>query len=320
MIDTLDRLYTSIIDRNRVLSRLRIYTVMRVFIRVFANLFLPIYFKLTQGNSAYCISPTQKEKGRIIVTLTSFPARISRLWLVIETILRQTYKPDMLILWLSEKQFPTTDSIPASLLNLRKRGLKIEVMPDDVRSHKKYCYALNRYPEDILITVDDDVFYDTHLIERMMKEHERHPDAVITNHAHRMTYNDEKHLNPYISWDRNTTSDEDLFVVGIGGNLYPPHSLHPLAADTELAYRLTPTGDDIWLNAMARLQNTPFIHTPYHFICQIPVINIHNVDLFTSNVPSENNIQITNLITYLKEQFGVNPFEDFKQNKETKTI
>ena len=144
-------------------------------------------------------------------------------------------------------------------------------------------------------------------------------EGVINSH-HRMTYNSENHLNPYILWDRNTTSDESLFVVGIGGNLYPPHSLHPLVGNTELAYRLTPTGDDIWLNAMARLQNTPIIHTPYHFICQIPVIYIHNVDLFTSNVPSENNIQITNLIAYLKEKFGVNPFEDFKQNKDNNNI
>lgn len=313
MIDTLDKIYTSIIDKNKVLAKLKIYTVMRVFIRVFANLFLPIYFRLSQQNPAYCISHTQKEKGRIIVTLTSFPARISRLWLVIETILRQTYKPDMLILWLSEKQFPTIDQVPSSLLNLRKRGLQIEIMPDDMRSHKKYCYSLNKYPEDILITIDDDVFYDTHLIERLMKEHVRYPSAVITNHAHRMTYDKDGHLNPYTEWDRNTFSDENLFVVGIGGNLYPPHSLHPLASDIELAYRLTPAGDDIWLNAMARLQGTPIIHTPYHFICQIPVINIHNVDLFTSNIPTANDVQINNLTTYLKDKMGVNPFESFKQ-------
>lgn len=309
MIDTLDKIYTSIIDRNKVLAKLRIYTVMRVFIRVFANMVLPVYFKLTRHNPSYCITPTQKDHGRIIVTLTSFPARISRLWLVIETMLRQTYKPDMLILWLSEKQFPTIGHVPSSLLNLRQRGLQIEIMPDDMRSHKKYCYSLNRYPEDILITVDDDVFYDTHLIERLMNEHVRYPSAVITNHAHRMTYSKDGHLNPYTEWDRNTLRDENLFVVGIGGNLYPPHSLHPLASDTELAYRLTPAGDDIWLNAMARLQGTPIIHTPYHFICQIPVINLHNVDLFTSNIPTANDAQINNLVTYLKDKLGVNPFE-----------
>lgn len=313
MIDFFDSVYTSIRNNNAILMKLRVYSAMRVVIRVLANILLPLYFLLTKKSPQYSIPPVQKTKGRIIVTLTSFPARISRLWLVIETILHQTVKPDMLILWLSEKQFQSMECVPKSLRSLQRRGLQIRIMPGDVRSHKKYCYCLEQYPDDILITIDDDVFYDTHLIERMMVEHEHNPLAIITNHAHRMTYTEDGHLKPYQEWDRNTTIDTNLFVVGVGGNLYPPYSLHPLAADIELAYKLTPTGDDIWLNVMARLQQTPIVHTPYHFSCQVPVLNLHNVDLFDVNVPTENDIQITKLLDYIKEKFGVNPLEDNQQ-------
>ena len=64
----------------------------------------------------------------------------------------------MVILWLSKEQFPDRSFIPNSLLSLEKRGLIIELCEGDLRSHKKYYYALRQYPNDIIITIDDMLF------------------------------------------------------------------------------------------------------------------------------------------------------------------
>lgn len=77
----------------------------------------------------------KKREQKIIVSLTSFPKRIDTLWITIETLLRQSMKPDEIILWLAEEQFNGIDSLPKALLEQQKRGLTIRFC-DDLRSHK----------------------------------------------------------------------------------------------------------------------------------------------------------------------------------------
>ena len=43
-------------------------------------------------------------------------------------------------------------------LDQQKRGLTIRFC-EDLKAHKKYYYAFKEYPDDIVITVDDDVIY-----------------------------------------------------------------------------------------------------------------------------------------------------------------
>lgn len=310
MIDFFDRIYIRLDNSNKLLNRIGGYRIMRFTIRVLANIILPLYFKATARKSCNKLHPCSKTSDRLIVTLTSFPARINHIWMVIETLLRQTVKPDMLILWLSKKQFPKgIDDLPPSLLRQTERGLTIRMVDDDYRSHKKYHYCLKEFPNDHIITVDDDVFYDTRLVERMKAAHRENPHAVITNKAHQMTYTADGHLKPYSDWNYNTHSDSALFVIGAGGNLYPAKCMDAMAVDIETAMRLTPTGDDIWLNAMVRLHGTPIVHTHHYFLEQIPVINFRNVTLNTTNLASANDIQINGLCDYLMKQNKGCPFQ-----------
>src|ERR1035437_9478438 len=99
MVNIFDKLYSSINDRYVVLSKFRFYSAIRFMVRLIANVILPIYFWVTQGNKNYNLNYTTKTEDKVIVSLTSFPVRIGRLWLVIETILRQTLKPEKIILW-----------------------------------------------------------------------------------------------------------------------------------------------------------------------------------------------------------------------------
>lgn len=308
MIDFFDKLYTSLDNKYPLLVRLRVYSLMRVVLRMIANVLLPVYFRFTQNRKEYILPHCKKENGRFIVSLTSFPVRAGRLWLVIETMLRQTVKPDMIVLWLSEKQFLKWEDIPQSLRNQQQRGLTIRLVPEDYRSHKKYHYCLKEFPYDHVITIDDDVFYDTHLVERMMEAHMVHPDAVITNKARQIRYNDKGELLPYAQWEADTRKTDNLFVIGIGGNLYPAHCMDEMVIDIDLAMQLTPTGDDIWLNAMLRMKHTPVIHASYYFLEQIPVFSLHNVELKSINIKSNNDIQLRQLIAYLMERRNVNPF------------
>ena len=51
------------------------------------------------------ISPGNKRRRKVIVSMTSIPARIDKVWITVESLLRQTYKPDEIIVWLALDEF-----------------------------------------------------------------------------------------------------------------------------------------------------------------------------------------------------------------------
>ena len=51
----------------------------------------------------------------VIISFTSFPARINDVWKVVESLKNQSILPAKIILWLSKEQFPDGSGIPASL-------------------------------------------------------------------------------------------------------------------------------------------------------------------------------------------------------------
>ena len=77
-------------------------------------------------------------------------------------------KPDKILLWLAEEQFPGREAdLPNNLVKDAVED-KFELRwCDDIGSHKKYFYAMQEFPDDIIVTVDDDMYYDTDMIRRL---------------------------------------------------------------------------------------------------------------------------------------------------------
>jgi hypothetical protein len=77
----------------------------------------------------------------------------------IETLLNQSHKADKVILWLAEEEFPNKEKgLPRELIQLIKSGLTISWCRD-IKSYKKLIPALEKYPKSIIVTADDDLYY-----------------------------------------------------------------------------------------------------------------------------------------------------------------
>lgn len=305
--DLFCNIYTSIKDRNAFLKRIRFYSLLRWNTRRTANIILPLAFRLCPSRQQL----SDHRSPRLIVSLTTFPARIDKLWLVIECLFRQTVVPDRIILWLSKDQFASLDILPAQLLRYRNRGLDIRLVDGDIRSHKKYAYAFAEFPDDIIITVDDDVFYPSYTLQSLCTSHAQHPSDAIANVAHRIRYDAQGTILPYNEWKHNITHTdyaEHIFQVGVGGVLYPPHGTFEAVTDTRIAYDCCPCGDDIWLYAMCRLKGTT-VRTSVTSFFPLPVINRNNQELSTDNLADGNDKQIRRLTDYCLTHWGRNPFE-----------
>lgn len=192
---------------------------------------------------------------KIIVSLTSFPPRIPYIHKTISSLLHQTLKPDMVILWLAKEQFLNGENdLPEELLKLKQYGLTIKWC-SDLKPYKKLVPALKEYPDDIIITVDDDIYYDRNMVELLYKSYLKEPDYI---HCHRCTKIYYKNAKIKAKGGGKKYYKKPSFankLVGVGGVLYPPHSLYKDITNEKLFMELAPTNDDIWFWLMAVMNN-----------------------------------------------------------------
>ena len=308
MVNFLDRLYTGIEERNSLLARLKIYSMQRLLIRIISNLLIPLSYQF--GKKKHRLYPQEKKTVKYVVSLTSFPNRIGRVWIVIESILRQKYKVDKIILWLSKEQFDSIDNLPKNLLKQQKRGLEIRLVDGDIKSHKKYFYAIKEYPNDFLITVDDDIIYPTTLVSELIEVNNIYPGSVCCHRAHKIKIENEKIL-PYSSWKEILKSDIDkynIFFTSGGGTLFSPNSLHEEVLNESVFKKYCFFADDVWLNVMSRLNSTVIVKTNYYSDL-LPVLNSKNIYLHDLNLGSgENDLQLEAVRNFYFEKFGVDFF------------
>lgn len=128
-----------------------------------------------------------RESGlEIVVSFTSFPERIGTAWVAAFTLLNQSIKPVHTILWLADSQFPGGKNIPESLLRLKKYGLEIRFC-EDIKSHKKYYHSMKEYPNAVVVIADDDVFYPSNWLEKLIDKYRKYPNCVCCYWAHKIT-------------------------------------------------------------------------------------------------------------------------------------
>lgn len=195
----------------------------------------------------------------ITASLTTFPARVKVVRYAIISILLQTRRPDRVILWLAEEQFPDKQ-IPGNLRDLCEYGLEVHFC-DDLRSHKKYYYALiQQKSNELVITFDDDIIYHPHTIERLVNKHKEQPNFIICSQVHIITYDERGGFNPYHKWDTasdgmDEASDHYMPLTG-SGCLYPYGSLPIDAFNKKNICSMALTTDDLWIGVMAKVNGT----------------------------------------------------------------
>ena len=197
---------------------------------------------------------------KVMISLTSFPARINEVKYTIYSLLNQTYKPNKIVLWLGEDKFINKESdLPKELLDFTQKGLSIKFVKD-LRSYTKLIPALQNYGDYLIITVDDDIYYPPTLVEKLMHEHNQYPECIVAYRVYRIGLSHNRILS-YSKWEKETTDQIETpsflnFFTGVGGVLYNIKLLHKDIFHEDVFMNLCPQADDVWFNAMAALQGT----------------------------------------------------------------
>lgn len=122
------------------------------------------------------VGKTVGKNDKIIVTLTSYKKRINTIKDVIISILKNTLKADKVVLNLAEDEFPKKENeLPLSLVDLVRSNPACEInwVKENVRQFKKLIPTLERYPNDVIISVDDDIIYGEKFLQTLYTEYIR---------------------------------------------------------------------------------------------------------------------------------------------------
>lgn len=228
------------------------------------------------------------ERPEIVVSLTSFPEAIPYAVLAIQSILNGSVLPDRLVLYLYLQEFGEA-GIPAELKRLSEENEILEIRNYDynLRSYLKLIPALADFPEAIIVTVDDDIDYHPNMLRDLLAMYNTNPRAVW---AHRV-----RHIRLGKRYEKWTKYHWYHFLfkrihggfanlqTGVGGVLYPPHSLRKDMLNAELFTKIAPSCDDFWFWAATVLNGVEVIPVPFGYNKPREIGKPRKISLMTIN-------------------------------------
>lgn len=231
---------------------------------------------------------TEERCEKVIASLTSFPARIEKAHLAVKSIMLQNYKPDEIILWLSDAQFKGIE-LPQSLKDLEKKGLQIKFC-EDLRGHKKYFELVkSQKPNELILTFDDDIIYPPNSIKKVMKYHKLYPKAIIVNRGYEITFGKKGEVKPHKQWRIHSSygvkKPKKLIFISTGsGILLPYNSLYKDIIESDKIKKLALSIDDLWTTVMAILSKTDIVKTTRYHKTYTTIEESQEIQLATENL------------------------------------
>lgn len=296
LLDYFDGLYPQVLSHKPFFGKKFLQRVLLSLIYRINNFLCWYYHNVKKKNIS---SP---EDSQYLVSLTTYPARMSNLWRVIEMIANQRDLKEKyaIILNLIESEFEGIE-LPKEIKELQERGLTVRFHKENLRCHNKYYYTFRDYPDKTVITVDDDLQYNHHTVTSLITVGKKHPDCIVYHRGNRIIP-----YTPYNDWpfvNDETTPQTDILPTGVGGVLYPPHCCHSLVTDMEVIKKTCLKADDLWLNFMSRLNNTKVVQTGLKSTFMLLPDTSQNTSLWSVNndvVLVGNDVQIAKISEWSK--------------------
>lgn len=238
----------------------------------------------------------------VLISLTSIPSRLPVVHSTIRSLLDQSVRPRLIVLWLNEA---LEGAIPEKLQRLCGDRFEIRFRPG-TSAHRKLVFALEEFPDHAVVNCDDDHMYPRDWLERLYREYLSHPEEVVAHQCRRILYDDDGRPLGYRLWrgEKPGVSHPDTLAVGYGGTLYPPGALHPDVTDAALYMELAPRADDLWFKAMGVLQGTSTRRSTDPPRKPLPVLRSQKEALGSTNIWEDGNVEQWNRIC---RHYGIGP-------------
>lgn len=239
----------------------------------------------------------------VIISLTSYAERINVVHLVIESLKKQTYRADKIVLWLDETEL-SRQQLPQALAALEDELFEVRFCPN-YKSYKKLVPSLKVFPDAHIITFDDDIIIPANVVGAFVDAHQRHPSAVIASRGRLMITDEEGEFEGYDKWtllnnDSEVMAPFGILPIGYGGVLYPNGSLDPAVTNVDQFRALADNADDIWFKCMSLLKHTPTIILPRSVSDKFKIIdNTQETALYLTVNTDDRNVKCLQAIAHV---------------------
>ncbi|MCM1109241.1 MAG: hypothetical protein NC388_09375 [Clostridium sp.] len=225
------------------------------------------YLSLLKKLGMIRIKPLIDDGKLPIVSLTTFPARIDNLWMVLYCIFRQSVRPAKIVVTLIEEEMPGGNASLAPVLRyFESYGVEFLFEKENLRPHNKYFYCRQKYNNRDVITIDDDLLYYSKTIERLLELHKRYPNCVCTNRGTLIKTDESGFLSsrfwPTVLHDKGPSLD--IIALGYSAVFYPATFQSPLLYDVKLIKDLSLGTDDLWLRAIETVEGIGVVNGGYY--------------------------------------------------------
>lgn len=199
---------------------------------------------------------------KTVITMTSWTKRIQYVAKAIYRFLKtQTVKPDVFYLWLAEDEFPNKEKdLPEELLMICSAfNIQICWTKDNEYCFKRW-YVFPKHNDDMVISIDDDMFYDPRMIATVLEEYKRNPvPCVLHYHGSGGLIEIEDGIKYTITQKRVKSSLKNYFI---GQCAFTPHSfpleiLEPKIV--ELRKKICPKCDESFIHPYLIKNNIPIV-------------------------------------------------------------
>ncbi len=199
--------------------------------------------------------PSHISEDDFVVSLTSYGKRVEdTLPYALYSLLTQSIRPSKIVVYLAKEDW-SDEQLPPLLKKTQTIGVDF-CYCDDIRSYKKLIPALIQFPDNPIITVDDDFYYHHNLFEWIIQAYADSDKKTVLGHWGCIPEKEYGTYKPYNEWKDCKFSNENSpisFYSG-AGTCYPPHIFDDEILKSNLFMSLCPKADDIWFWAMEERQ------------------------------------------------------------------
>ena len=163
-------------------------------------------------------------KPKVIVSLTTHSVRTKSVGRVINKILNSTFKDLKVVLTLYKDDIPLLADDVKFLIE--DKTIDFIEANEDLGPHLKYFYAMQKYRDLPVITIDDDILYPDTMVEELYNAYLKYKCVtaqkcfeILHTENGELVYNFPMWCN-YIT--RRNYPTHEIFATGVGGILYPP--------------------------------------------------------------------------------------------------
>lgn len=224
--------------------------------------------------------PDIQANENITVSLTSHGKRVDNFApFAIYSIFHQTILPNRIVLNINQEKW-SDDNLPELIKKLQIAGLEVNLC-EDVGPHTKLLPVLEKYPDDIIITVDDDVYYENSLIADLIADYHKKTEPCVICKSALVVGNEGSAILPYSQWPTATSENAQGQLIsphGFCGVLYAPHIFSEEIFNKSVYQTLCKYADDIWFSVMEIRE-----HIPVHLSSR-PNHNMVEVDHYNEYV------------------------------------